>query len=155
MHVTKLSYRACRAVLAWITFSPECCSVKCLCYAADLKESKLDNRWCSFYIFGLASLVSAEPVTMGPRCILFFSGSRTILSHFQFYSHIICTVVPCTDSFLAKNSCVALYYHGGREGMKNYSTCNTRIVVLPAGLLFQCFKFLLSSESKAFAFASI
>lgn len=85
MHVTKLSYLACRAILAWITFSPECCSVKCLCYAANLKESKLDNcrnRQCSFYIFGLASLVSAEPVTMGPCCILFFSGSRIVLSHF-------------------------------------------------------------------------
>lgn len=116
MHVTKLSYLACRAILAWIMFSLECCSVKCHCYAANLKESKLGNcrnHQCSFYIFGLASLVSAEPVTVGPCCTLFFSGSRTILSHFQFCSHIKCTVVPCTDSFLAENICVALYYHGG------------------------------------------
>lgn len=40
---------------------------------------------------------------------------------------------------------------GGRKGMRNYSTCNTQIVVLSAGPLFQCFKFLLSSEGKAFA----
>lgn len=124
MHLTKLSYPACRAILAWITFALECCSVKCLCYAVNLKESKLDDcssHWCSFYIFGLASLVSAEPVTMGPCCILFFSGSRSVSSHSEFCSHIKCTAVPCTDSFLAENICVALCFHGGREGTRNFT----------------------------------
>lgn len=121
MCITKLSCLACKANLTWITlrFSPECCFIKCLCYAADLKESKPGNscnRQCSFSIFGLASVVSAEPVTMGPYCILFFSGSRIILSRFQFCSHIKCTVVPCTGSFLAEDICVALYYLRGKEG---------------------------------------
>lgn len=159
MHVPKFSHLAWRAVLPWITFSPECCSVKCLYYAANLKESKLDNCrncQCSFYTFELASLVSAEPVTMGPCWILFFSGSRIILSHVRFCSHIKCTVIPCTESFFNENICVALYYlGGGREGMRNYSTCNTQIVVLPAGPLFQCFNLLISSESKTFPFALI
>jgi len=46
---------------------------------------------------------------MGPCRILFLGGSRIILSHFQFCSDIECTVVPCTDPFLAENICVALY----------------------------------------------
>lgn len=114
-----LNYLVCRAILAWVIYPPECCSVKCLCYAANLKESKLDNchnHQCDFYILGLASVVSAEPVTVGPYCILFFSGSRIILLHFQFCSHIKCAGVPCTVSFSSKTTCVALYYHGGEGG---------------------------------------
>lgn len=48
-----------------------------------------------------------------------------------------------------------IYLRGGREGMTSYSTCNTEIVVLPAGPFSQCFKLLISSENETFPFALV
>jgi len=54
--------------------------------------------------------------------------------------------------FSQETLCCLVLSQGVGSG-KNYSTCNT--VVLPAGPLFQCSKFLLSSEIEDVAFALI